>query len=115
MKRALVAAVIVLAACGGPVPAPECDTNPLFAGSALSCGDAVAAALKALPADHSTIERVQFLFGSATPCCSRLYREGEEQPVIGHVIITYLGGAERQYVPVVWFGGELSAGTPAEY
>lgn len=115
MKRAFVAAVIVLVACGGPVPAPECDTNPLFAGSPLTCGDAVGAALDAWPGDHPTIERVQFLYGSATPCCSRIYREGEEQPVNGYVVFTYHAGAERQYVPVVWFGGELSVGTPAEY
>lgn len=115
MKRALVAGVMLLVACGVRVPAPECDANPAFAGSALVCGDAVGAAVDALPTDRPTIERVQFLYGSATPCCSRLYRDGEEEPVNGYVVFTYVGGAEREYVPVVWFGGELSVGEPADY
>ena len=109
-------AVLLVAGCGSSLPAPECDTNPLFAGSALTCESAVAAAGQALPTDHPPIERIQFLYGSATPTTGgRLYAEDEEQPVNGYVVFTYAHGADRQYVPVVWFDEKLSSGTPASY
>ncbi len=109
-------AVLLVAGCGSSLLAPECDTNPLFAGSALTCESAVGAALQALPTDHSPIERIQFLYGSATPTIGGLfYAEGAEQPVSGYVVFTYADGADRQYVPVVWFDEKLSSGTPAPY
>ena len=54
-----------------------------------------------------------FLFGSATPSGGRLVPEGEEQAVNGYVVFTY--ASERQYVPVVWWHDELTAGSPAPY
>jgi hypothetical protein len=115
VTRAIIVAAFALVACGQPLPDAECDPNPAFVGSALTCGDAVTAAVAALPDEHPTIERIQFLYGSATPCCSRIYPRGEEQPVDGYVVFTYVDGAEREYVPVQWYGGKLSAGSLSDY
>jgi hypothetical protein len=115
MRRLLIGMLLVLAACAQRLPEPECDTNPTFAGAALTCEAAVAATLRALPADHPAIERIQFLYGSATPCCSRLYAEGEEQSVQGFVVFTYADDSERLYVPLAWWHDALSVGTPTPY
>lgn len=109
------AGLLVLTACGQQLPKPECDTNPAFDGAALRCDAAVAGAVSRLVPDHPPIERIQFLFGSATPCCSVLVHEGVEQPVPEYVVFTYTDGSRRQYVPLTWSSRGLTLGEPAPY
>jgi hypothetical protein len=111
----LVAVFLLLAACVADFPEAECDTNPEFVGSALTCDDAVRAAVAALPTDHPAIERVQFLFGSPVPVLGRLFPADGEQPIEAYVVFTYRGATDQQYVPVVWYAGELTSGEPAAY
>ena len=114
MRLLVVGALLFsLVGCGQAYPEPECDTNPHFGDSALRCEAAVETALGALPADHPAIEQIQFLFGSATPCCSTLRGQGEEVPIPGYVVFTY--GDAREYVPVAWWHDILTAGSPAPY
>ncbi|MEO5987217.1 MAG: hypothetical protein ABIW50_05680 [Candidatus Limnocylindria bacterium] len=115
MRSLLISGLVVLAGCGSQHPAPECDPNPLFADSALTCDEAVAAAVSSLGEDHPAIERVQFLFGSATPYFPALLGQREEQPVDAYVVFTFSEGSEQQYVPVVWWRDALSVRSPAEY
>lgn len=114
MRRGVVTVALLLAGCGLGAPAPECDPGGDWQRARLPCGVAVIAATSALPAGHPAITRTQFLYGSATPCCSRLYGDDEEVPVQGHVVFTYEGGL-REYVDVSVWHGELSIGTPETY
>ncbi len=115
MRSLLSAGLVVLAGCGSHLPAPECDANPAFSGSPLTCDAAVAVALIGLTTDHPAIERVQFLYGSATPHTRPPFPEEDEQPVDAYVVFTYSDGSDRRYVPVVWWRDALTAGTPAAY
>ncbi len=104
------ASLIILGGCG--LPTPECDANPNIENAEqLPCAVAVEAALDALPPDHPEIARIQFLYGSATPCCSYIYPQDEDPPVQGFVVFTY--AREQEYVPVWWWRGELTVGDPA--
>ena len=106
------ASLMILGGCG--LPTPECDTNPNVENAEeLPCAAAVGAALDALPPDHAQITRIQFLYGSATPCCSYVRLRGEDAPFRGYVVFTYL--EDQEYVPVAWWQGELTAGDPAPY
>jgi len=105
---------LVLTACS-PAVQPECDPNTGPARADLSCDTAVPAALDALPADHPEITRIQFLYGSAIPCCSYVYPAGEEQPIQGYVVFTYADDASRQFVDVTSWHRELTVGPPTDY
>lgn len=112
--RALILA-LTLTACGFVLPSPECDPPTGDDQGALTCEAAVQAATGVLRDENTPpIDRIQFLYGSATACCSRLYGPGEEAPVIGYVVFTFATGS-RQYVDVsLWYGG-LTAGEPLPY
>lgn len=106
---------LTLTACGLVVPSPECDPPTGDDEGALTCEAAVRAATDVLPGDDTPpIDRIQFLYGSATPCCSHLYGPGEEAPVVGYVVFTYASGS-REYVDVSLWHGDLTAGEPLPY
>ena len=116
MRGLLAWMLLILAACGPMLPTPECDTNPAFAGVALTCDAAVKAAVAALPADHLPIERIQFLYGSATPFGHRrILAEGEEPSILGYVVFSYQGTSEREYVQTVLWHDTLTVESPAPY
>jgi hypothetical protein len=112
--RLVILGLLVLTACGPrtAVP-PECDVNSAFMSSMLTCDAAVAAALEALPPDHLTIKRIQFLYGSPVPITRAPVRRGE--PIHGYVVFTFVGGVPQQYVPVHWLDGNLTTEAPADY
>lgn len=110
MRGLLVGVILVLAACGQQLPAPECDPDPAFAGVALTCEVAVAAAVGTLPADHPAIKRIQFIRG-ASHCCRALLAEAVVPPLVAHVVFTFAGTAQRQQVRVEWQRGTLTAGS----
>jgi hypothetical protein len=104
----------VLSACLGGIPGVECDP-PEDEQARLTCADAVNAASRALPAGTTAfIDRIQFLYGSPTPCCSRLYGAGEEAPLVGYVVFTAADGS-RDYVGVSLWDGDLVTGAPMPY
>lgn len=114
MRLLLVGMLLILSGCGQGYPEPECDTNPHFEDSELRCSAAVEVALDAMPTEkHTAITRIQFLHGSATPCCSYLYPPDHEAPERGYVVFTFSGA--REYVPIEWWRGTLTAGPLAEY
>jgi hypothetical protein len=115
MRGPLVGVLVVLAACAPKLPTVECDTNPAFAGVALTCDAAVTEAIRALPADHPTIERIQFLYGSVTPWSHRRFVEEEDRSIYGYVVFSYAGSSARLYVPLAWWHDALSVGTPTPY
>ncbi len=115
MLRVWLGLLILLPACGPGLPAPECDAGTAPDEPALSCEVAVDAALGVVAPGHTAIQRIQFLYGSATPCCSYLVPEGEEAPVQGYVVFTYGDGSPREYVALTLWRGELEVAEPAAY
>ena len=113
------AVVLALATIGagcalGP-RAPECDPGMTVERGALTCRAAVDAALQVVPNERPRIERVQFLYGSATPWRGGvLLPEDEESPVLGYVVFTYATGL-RDYVDVTLWHGTISVGEPLPY
>jgi hypothetical protein len=106
---------LTLTACGLVPPSPECDVPRGGDQRALTCEAAVHAAIGVLPdEDTPQVNRIQFLYGSVTPCCSYLYGPGEEAPVDGYVVFTYASGS-REYVDVSLWHGELNAGELLPY
>ena len=112
--RLAILGLLVLTACGPRTAVrPECDVNSAFMSSTLTCEAAVAAALEALPPDQPTIQRIQFLYGSPVPITRAPV--GQEEPIHGYVVFTFVGGVPQQYVPVHWLDGEVTTEAPADY
>ena len=81
----------------------------------MRCDIAVRLALHTLPGDHSTITRVQFLYGDAQPydCGSHLV-PAADRPVCAYVVFTFTD-RPRQYVALTQIHGRLTAASPAPY
>ncbi len=106
---------LTLTACGFAPPSPECDVPRGDAQRALTCERAVHAATGVLPdEDAPRINRIQFLYGSATPCCSHLYGPATEATLDGYVVFTHAGGSQ-EYVGLSLRRGDLTAGQPLPY
>lgn len=86
--------------------------NPALIGSGLTCGAAVSAAVRALPADHPIIVRIQFHYGSHLPAYDGTFPQGA---VPGYVIFSYADSLDRQHVQLTWWHGTLSVGDPLPY
>ena len=114
MRHLALVLLVVLAGCGSTTPDAECDPGQPEGAARLSCELGVKAALAVLPADRPQITRVQFLFGSATPCCNSLYPSVDEPPVKGYVVFTYEGGY-REFISVTAYDGRLEVDEPRAY
>ncbi len=116
MRGLLVAPFLVLlVACGSQLPKAECDPGSQAANAPLRCDTAVNAALSALPGDHSTITRVQFLYGDARPYdCGAVPTTSDQTPVCAYVVFTFTDRS-RQYVALTQLHDSLTAASPAPY
>ena len=114
MRRLLLVATLFLAACGQQLPKPECDPAQTSE-SRLSCGEAVRAALGALPNGHPPITRIQFGYGSLTPSFFVGSYPAGDQPTYGYVVFTWANGSRRQYVCLAVYHGQLTVGEPTPY
>jgi hypothetical protein len=116
MRGFLIAPLLVLlVACNGPLPKAECDPASQTPNAPLQCDTAVNAALRVLPGDHSTITRIQFLYGDARPYdCGGILTTAENTPVCACVVFTF-PDRSRQYVALAQLHGSLTARSPAPY
>ena len=114
MKATLLALAFLIAGCGLAGPEPECQTGMEHQTAVLTCGVAVTAARAELSVDHPPITRIQFLYGSTEPCCSRLVRADEIAPLQAYVVFTYSTGA-RESVDLAALPHELITGNPKDY
>lgn len=116
MRGFLVAPLLVLlVACNGSLPKAECDPASQTPNAPLQCETAVRAALMVLPRDHSTITRIQFLYGDARPYdCGATLTTPENRPVCAYVVFTF-PDRSRLYVALAQLDGRLTARSPAPY
>jgi len=114
MKRLLLVATLLLAACGEQLPKPECDPAQTPE-SVLTCDEAVRAAVGALPNGHPPITRIQFGYGSVTPTYFVGNYPAGDEPTYGYVVFTWADASRRQYVGLEVYHGQLTVGKPAPY